>query len=319
MQIHGLLRGVVLGLVPLLAMPATPGAQTTEGRRILANDGDTIVVEGESTVRIVRRRPGIVRTIFNPAQGWLLVLADYPPRGASVPDGLTDVYYYFRDITGSWPLAERWEGEAVVDEYRAPEGPANSIGLQTPFGLVQLLGGPPLLGATGLFTEPDAIAVLHAPRAGWGVGGRLPLDAAEQQQVAALLRNEELRPLAGPRVSVGLAAVQDVAASDAASPPHPGHAHEAAAGGGSSVRSPRRLHDVAPALPEAARQAGIRGTVILALTIGTDGTVTGARVLRSIPLLDQAALDAARQWRYEPVVLNGKPVPVILTAGVSFE
>ena len=46
MQIHGLLRGVVLGLVPLLAMPATPGAQTTEGRRILANDGDTIVVEG---------------------------------------------------------------------------------------------------------------------------------------------------------------------------------------------------------------------------------------------------------------------------------
>jgi len=59
--------------------------------------------------------------------------------------------------------------------------------------------------------------------------------------------------------------------------------------------------------------------VILALTIGTDGTVTGARVLRSIPLLDQAALDAARQWRYEPVVLNGKPVPVILTAGVSFE
>ena len=42
-----------------------------------------------------------MRTIFNPAQGWLLVLADYPPRGASVPDGLTDVYYYFRDITGT--------------------------------------------------------------------------------------------------------------------------------------------------------------------------------------------------------------------------
>ena len=54
------------------------------------------------------------------------------------------------------------------------------------------------------------------------------------------------------------------------------------------------------------------------IVIGTDGTVTGAKVLRSIPLLDRAALDAVRQWRYEPTQLNGRPVPVIMTVSVPF-
>ena len=46
--------------------------------------------------------------------------------------------------------------------------------------------------------------------------------------------------------------------------------------------------------------------------------MSNARVLRSIPLLDQAALDAVRQWRYEPTLLNGVPTPVIMTATVNF-
>ena len=53
-------------------------------------------------------------------------------------------------------------------------------------------------------------------------------------------------------------------------------------------------------------------------TIGVDGSVTDARVLRSIPLLDSAALECARQWRFEPVLLNGRPVPIVMTATVSF-
>ena len=43
-----------------------------------------------------------------------------------------------------------------------------------------------------------------------------------------------------------------------------------------------------------------------------------ARVLRSVPLLDQAALDAVRQWQYTPTMLNGVPVPVIMTVTVTF-
>ena len=73
-----------------------------------------------------------------------------------------------------------------------------------------------------------------------------------------------------------------------------------------------------PIYPQTARAAAVQGVVILELVIGADGAVSNARVLRSIPLLDQPALDAVRQWRYEPTLLNGVPTPVIMTATVNF-
>ena len=60
------------------------------------------------------------------------------------------------------------------------------------------------------------------------------------------------------------------------------------------------------------------GVVILEAVIGVDGRVADAKVLRSIPLLDQAAVDAVRQWVYTPTLLNGVPVPVIMTVTVNF-
>jgi protein TonB len=54
------------------------------------------------------------------------------------------------------------------------------------------------------------------------------------------------------------------------------------------------------------------------ITVGADGSVTDAKILRSIPLLDQAALDCVRQWKYEPTSLSGMPVPVIMTVTVNF-
>jgi protein TonB len=62
----------------------------------------------------------------------------------------------------------------------------------------------------------------------------------------------------------------------------------------------------------------VQGIVIIEATIGTDGRVTNARVLKSIPLLDQAALDAVKQWQYTPTMLNNVPVPVIMTVTVNF-
>ena len=58
--------------------------------------------------------------------------------------------------------------------------------------------------------------------------------------------------------------------------------------------------------------------VILEATIGPDGKVQDTRVLRSIPLLDQAAIDAVSQWEYSPTLLNGTPVPIIMTVTVQF-
>ena len=86
----------------------------------------------------------------------------------------------------------------------------------------------------------------------------------------------------------------------------------------SGIRAPRKIVDVAPAYPLLARQSQVEGVVILEATIDAGGQVQAVRVLRSAPLLDQAALEAVRQWRYEPAMLNGEPVPVIMTITVQF-
>jgi protein TonB len=62
----------------------------------------------------------------------------------------------------------------------------------------------------------------------------------------------------------------------------------------------------------------VQGVVILEARIGIDGKVTNARVLRSIPLLDQAAIDAVMQWEFTPTLLNGQPVAIIMTTTVQF-
>jgi protein TonB len=58
--------------------------------------------------------------------------------------------------------------------------------------------------------------------------------------------------------------------------------------------------------------------VIIEATIGPDGAVDNAKVLRSIPLLDEPALDAVRRWEFTPTLLNGVAVPVIMTVTVNF-
>jgi protein TonB len=87
---------------------------------------------------------------------------------------------------------------------------------------------------------------------------------------------------------------------------------------GGTIRRPQKIRDVAPAYPAIAQSARIQGIVIIEATIGADGQVVNAQILRSVPLLDEAALDAVRQWQYTPTLLNGVPVPVIMTVTVQF-
>jgi len=103
-----------------------------------------------------------------------------------------------------------------------------------------------------------------------------------------------------------------------AAPPAPPPAVTAPLRLHSGIQAPRRIGFVAPAYPALARSARVEGVVIVEATIGVDGTVSAAHVLRSIPLLDAAALDAVRQWRFAPALLNGVPVPVIMTVTVNF-
>ncbi|HUG55369.1 MAG TPA: energy transducer TonB [Vicinamibacteria bacterium] len=87
---------------------------------------------------------------------------------------------------------------------------------------------------------------------------------------------------------------------------------------GGQIRAPAKVRNVAPVYPPVARKAGVQGTVILEATISPQGRVTNVRVLRGIPLLDDAALEAVRQWSYSPTLLNGVPVPVVMTVTVNF-
>lgn len=82
---------------------------------------------------------------------------------------------------------------------------------------------------------------------------------------------------------------------------------------GGTIREPKKLKNVPPAYPPAAIQARLQGTVILECQIGEDGRVARVKVLRGVPLLDEAATEAVRQWEYELTLLNGVPVPVIMT------
>jgi periplasmic protein TonB len=87
---------------------------------------------------------------------------------------------------------------------------------------------------------------------------------------------------------------------------------------GGNIKPPQKTYDVRPLYPPIAQSARVEGIVIIEATIGPDGTVENAKVLRSIPLLDQSALDAVRQWIFTPTLLNGQPVPVVMTVTVQF-
>ena len=73
-----------------------------------------------------------------------------------------------------------------------------------------------------------------------------------------------------------------------------------------------------PEYPQIAISAKKEGIVILEATVNADGLVSHVRVLRSEPLLDKAAVDAVKQWRFSPLQLNGRAQPFILSVTVSF-
>ena len=73
---------------------------------------------------------------------------------------------------------------------------------------------------------------------------------------------------------------------------------------GGAIQPPKKVRDQNPVYPPIAQSARVQGVVILEATIGPDGRVQDVRVLRSIPLLDAAAIEAVRQWQYTPTLLE---------------
>lgn len=288
------------------------------GQRIQAKDGDVVMVEGDDRVRIVRRRPVIARVIANADQRWIILLVDFAARDKG-PDGRVDRVYTWRQIEGAWPVAERWEGAAVLEEYHAPGQTPSAVGIVLPEGRVQLLPGSP---SSAFFIDSKALAVLEHRSGTSAMGsGNLGFDEAEQRAVREIAASPQANtvnlPAPSPtsanlRVQGGTLSTREPAMYSTMT------SGAAPVRVGGNIPMPRKIIDMAPIYPGAAKQAGVSGLVILEITLAADGSVSEARVLNGHPMLEQAAIDAARQWRYETTLLNGAPVPVRFTATVNF-
>jgi periplasmic protein TonB len=88
---------------------------------------------------------------------------------------------------------------------------------------------------------------------------------------------------------------------------------------GGDIQRPVKTFSVEPVYPEIARAARKEGVVILEVVIATNGAVESVRVLRGVPMLDQAAVAAVQLWRFEPARLNGQAVPVVMTVTINFQ
>lgn len=309
---------LILVVLLIVSMPPAAGAQRPaspppSGNRIVAQDGDVVVLNNGAAIRVVRHREAHVRVVFNAEERWLVLLVDeVTPVG---PDGRVDTTYHYTAVGGTWPFEPRWEGSATLEEYSTipPKG-GGGLGIVTPQGLVQLLP------REQEFRDQDAKAVLSFMGSGGAGANWLGFDETERWLITQVRRKDGV--MEGPpgtgmsralRAEIG--GVSGGITTDGAVQVD----RNGAVRVGGPVRPPKKLADVRPAIPEDAARAGVRGVVIMEITIDVDGTVKDARVLRSIPLLDGAALDAVRQWRYEPTVVDGRPLTVIMTVSVLFQ
>lgn len=87
---------------------------------------------------------------------------------------------------------------------------------------------------------------------------------------------------------------------------------------GGNVSPPQKIRNVHPQYPAAARADRVSGVVIIEVVVDEEGRIAETDVVRSVPGLDEAALEAVTQWEYRPTLLNGVPVPVMMPVTVNF-
>ena len=151
-----------------------------------------------------------------------------------------------------------------------------------------------------------------------------PPSPAVNPSAAPVTAPDSIRPETGREVDftvphtadIGVVGVAGVLETEVTAPPPTPPPAPIRVGG--TVRPPSKIRDVAPVYPPLALTSRVEGTVIIDAVIDEQGRVQSTRVLRSVPLLEQAALAAVREWIYTPTLLNGVPVPVVMTVTVTF-
>jgi TonB family protein len=173
--------------------------------------------------------------------------------------------------------------------------------------------------------QPDYVEALTYKNILLRMKANLDTDASRRQVLLAEANALRNRAMELQKAGTGYKAPVDPSAGTPPQPPPPPpppsyyqvDGQQAVRIGG-TVKTPIKLRDVRPVYPAEAQGAKVSGLVIVEAVIDTQGEVRSTRILRSIPMLDQAALDAVKQWQFAPTVLDGMPVPVIMTVTVNF-
>src|SRR5215471_10220713 len=158
-------------LVGQFQRPIRPNEPLPPGQRVEVKDGDTVLIRGGARVRIVHRSEGTVRIVYNAAHRWIAILVGFADPSGAPPDGMVDGSFRFDDVDGVWPLGERWQGSAVIDDYQMTQGLIRvGMGITTDSGLFQLFSGAPTppAGNSQWFQDPRAAAVLRYRGGGGG-------------------------------------------------------------------------------------------------------------------------------------------------------
>jgi TonB family protein len=165
-----------------------------------------------------------------------------------------------------------------------------------------------LLAAIKRFDEHLTVTVAPTPE---GTDVRITAPGARAPGVVGGVPGGVLGGILSAAPQRAAAATQDQGAAPADQPPSRIRI-------GSNVQAAKLVVAPKPAYPPLAKQARIQGTVSLNAVIGADGAVNNISIASGHPLLVQAALDAVRQWVYQPTLLNGVPVEVVTTVEVNF-
>lgn len=152
------------------------------------------------------------------------------------------------------------------------------------------------------------------------VGSSAPVEASAPAATASPGAHPEAAPEERPAPRV-----QHAAPSARPAPPasKPALNHEGAPGKpvpvDAAVAGTMRISGAPPGYPAIAQAAGIQGTVVLAVTVASDGSVLDARAVSGPPLLQPATISAVRAWRYRPWLVYGKAVPFQTVVSIDFK
>jgi periplasmic protein TonB len=173
---------------------------------------------------------------------------------------------------------------------------------------IELVAAPPHIQLQIQPDSADLIAPTVIPR---DIAFVVDAPAADSQLPSGMVTG--IRSVLGPMVAQP---VTEALPPPPEPPPPPISTAPVRVGGG--VELANLIFQAKPTYPPIARQARVQGAVVLEATISKDGSVVDLRVISGNPLLNEAAIDAVRQWRYKPTLLNGDPVAVITTITVNF-